>query len=155
MKGCSSWTDASIDCALGKAPEPDLAAHLATCPQCQNAVRENRARAARIDEALHRGAAVEPPLYGPERVMARIRGRADTRGWRTWAAAGSAMAALMIAIVLWVRRPAPEADVTALFTWRSPTGALLRPPVAAAWTTTPRLGEGFFKMKTTGEIHAQ
>jgi hypothetical protein len=76
-------------CALGKTPEPDLAAHLAICPQCQNALRESRAMAARIDEALCRSAAVEPPLYGPERVMARIHGQTDTRamvemgrGWK-------------------------------------------------------------------------
>jgi len=63
--------------------------------------------------------------------------------------------AVSIAIAMWVRSPAPEANVTALSTWSSPTQALLRPPVAAAWTTTPRLGEGFFKIKLSGEIHAQ
>jgi hypothetical protein len=155
MIGCSSWMGAIADCALGKMPEPDLAAHLAICPQCGNALRDRRAMAARIDEVLHRSAAVEPPLYGPERVMARIHGRAATRGWWSWAAAGSAIAALLIAIVMWVRRPAPEADVIALSTWRSPTQALLRPPVAAAWTTTPRLGEGYFKTQLMGEIHAK
>jgi anti-sigma factor RsiW len=148
--------DAIAGCALGETPEPDLAAHLAACPQCQDALRERRMMAARIDRALHRGAAVEPPLYGPERVMARVHGRADTGGWWRWAAAGIAMAALLIAIlIIGTRRPAPEADIAALSTWRSPTGALLRPPVAAAWTTTPRLGEGFFKMKPSGEMYAQ
>jgi hypothetical protein len=155
MTGCSSWMDAIADCALGKTPEPDLAAHLSICPQCQNALRDGRAMAARIDEVLHRTAAVEPPLYGPERVMARIHGQTDTRARWRWAAAGSAVLAALILIVLWVRRPAPEADVTALSTWRSPTQALLRPPVAAAWSTRPRLGEGFFKIKPSGEIHAQ
>jgi anti-sigma factor RsiW len=155
MTGCPQWKEAIADCALGKTPEPDLAAHLAICPQCQDALRESRAMAARIDEALHRRAAAEPPLYGPERVLARIHGRADTRAWWRWAAVGSAVLAVSIAIAMWVRRPAPEANVTALSTWSSPTQALLRPPVAAAWTTTPRLGEGFFKIKLSGEIHAQ
>jgi len=155
MKGCSRWMNAIADCALGKTLEPDLAAHLAICPQCENALRGSRAMAARIDEALHRSAAVDPPLYGPERVLARIHGQTDIRAWWRWAAVVSGMLAVSIAIVMWVRRPVPEADVTALSTWRSPTQALLGPPVAAAWTTRPRLGEGFFKIKPSGEIHAQ
>ena len=157
MKGCSSWMDAITDCALGKAPEPDLEAHLAICPGCENALRESHAMAARIDEVLHRRAAVEPPLYGPERVMARVIGQPHRRPWWRFAAVGSAALAMLIVIVVWVGRPAPKApaQVAALSTWRSPTQALLRPPVARAWITTPRLGEGFFKMKPSGEIHAQ
>jgi anti-sigma factor RsiW len=155
MKGCSSWMNAMADCGLGETPQPDFAAHLAICPQCRNALRETRAMAERIDEALHRGAAAEPPLYGPERVMARINGQANFRGWWRWATVGAAMVALLIAMAMWMRRPAREADVAALSKWRSPTESLLRAPVAAAWTTTPRLGEGFFKMKSLGEIHAQ
>jgi hypothetical protein len=154
MKGCSGWMDAINDCALGNTPEPDLAAHLLICPECQNTLRGSRAMAARIDEALHRSAAVEPPLYGPERVMAGLHGQTDTRAWWRWAAVGSAVAVL-IAIVMSMPRRAPEADVTALSTWRSPTEALLRPPVATAWTTMPRLGEGLFKIKASGEIDAQ
>jgi hypothetical protein len=155
MKGCAQWREAIADCALGKTPEPELAAHLAACPLCVDALRVSHAMAARMDEALHRRAAVEPPLYGPDRVMTRIHGQRDTGAWWRWAAVGSAMLALLIAIVMWVRRPAPEADVTALSTWRSPTQALLRPPVSAAWITRPRLGEGFFKFKPSGEMHAQ
>ncbi len=155
MKGCSSWMDAIADCALGNVPEPDFAAHLASCPRCEAALKESRATAARLDESLQRGAAVEPPLHGPERVMARIQEQADTVGWWRWATSVSAMAGLLIAIVMWVRRPAPEVDVSALSTWRSPTQSLLRPPVAAAWITTPRLGEGFFKIQPSGEIHAK
>ncbi len=155
MKGCSMWTDSIAGFALGDLPEPDLAAHLAICPLCQKALQDSRAMAARIDESLRRSAAVEPPLYGPERVMARIHGQTDTRGWWRWAMVGSALAAVLIAIVIWARRPPSEAEVTALSTWRSPTQALLRPPVAAAWSTTPRLGEEFFKIKPSGEIHAQ
>lgn len=153
--GCSGWMDAIAECALGKTPEPDFAAHLAICPQCQNALRESRAMAARMDAALHCSAAAEPPLYAPERVMARIHGQTDTRARWIWAAVVSAVLAVSIAIVMWVRRPAPVPDVSALSTWRSPTQALLGPPVAAAWTTRPKLGEGLFKIKTSGEIHAQ
>jgi hypothetical protein len=140
---------------LGQTPEPELAAHLAICPVCQAALEDRRAMAARIDAALHRSAAVEPPGYGPQRVMARIHGAANPRRWWRWAVVGSALAAMFIAIFLWVRRPAPVADVTALSSWRSPTQGLLRPPVAVAWTTAPRLGEGFFKIKSSGGTHAQ
>jgi hypothetical protein len=152
MNGCSSWQDAMADCALGQLPEPGFAAHLAICPRCEKALRDSRAMAARIDEVLDRSAAVEPPLYGPERVLARIHAQMDTRARWRWAAVGSAVLAVLISAVLWVR-PAPEPDAGALSTWRSPTQALLRPPVAAAWTTRPRLGEGLFEIK--GEIHAQ
>jgi hypothetical protein len=155
MKGCARWKEAIAACALGKTPEPDFAAHLTVCRQCENALQESRAMAARMDEALHRSAAVEPPLYGPERVMARIHGQTETRAWWRWAAVAGVVLALSIAIVMWVRRPTSGDDVTALSTWRSPTQALLRPPVAAAWTTRPRLGEEFFKIKPPGEIHAQ
>jgi len=155
MTSCPEWADAVAECALGTEPGPALAEHLRVCPQCENALRESRAMAARIDEALDRRAAVEPPLYGPERVMARVIVRTDTRRWWKWAAVGSAVAAMLLAIVMWVRRPTREADVTALSTWRSPTQALLQPPVAAAWSTTPRLGEEFFKINPSGEIHAQ
>jgi anti-sigma factor RsiW len=150
MTSCSNWADAIADCALGTEPGPALAEHLAVCPQCASALRESRAMAARIDEALDRRAGVEPPLYGPERVMARVAGQAEPRQWWRWAVVGCMV--VLMAIVMWIRRPRPE--VTALSTWRSPTEQLLRPPVAAAWTTTPRLGEGFFKIKS-GEIHAQ
>jgi len=151
MKGCSGWIDEIADCALGKTPEPDFAAHLEICPQCENALRENRAIAAQIEDAFHRVVAVEPPQYGPDRVMARIHGQANTHAWWRWAAALSVMAALLIAIAMWTRRPSPNADVIALSTWRSPTQALLSPPVAAAWTTTPRLAQEFFKIKLKGE----
>jgi hypothetical protein len=148
---CSDWADAIGDCALGSEPRPALAEHLAVCPQCADALRESRAMALRIDEALDRRAAVEPPLYGPERVMARLIGKAEPRRWWRWAAFGCVV--VLMAVVIWMRRPTPK--VTALSAWRSPTQVLLRPPVAAAWTTTPQLGEGFFKIKPSGEIHAQ
>jgi hypothetical protein len=107
-----------------------------------------------MDLALHRGAAVETPLYGPERAMARIHGRAANRGWWRWAVAGGAVALLLAVVMIGKHRTAPDADVTALSTWRSPTAALLNPPVAAAWSTTPRLGEGLFEIKRMGELHA-
>jgi hypothetical protein len=158
MTGCAEWRDAVADCALGVAAEPALAAHLAVCRGCADALRESQAAAARMNEALHRRAAVEPPFYGPDRVMARVgaRNRAGTRGWWRWAAVGSVLVVSM-AIIMWMRRPTPQTDVpvATLAAWRSPTQALLRPPVGAAWNTTPRLGEGFFDVKPLGGTHAQ
>ena len=156
MKACQEWKEAIAECALGQVPEPDMAAHLAVCPECENSLRESQAIAARIDQALQHSAAVEPPLYGPEQVMAQVGRQKDAHWLWTWATAGSVVAVTLIAIVMWMpRRPAPDASTAALSAWRSPTQALLRPPVSAAWSTTPRLGEGFFKIKPSGEIHAQ
>jgi anti-sigma factor RsiW len=155
MKGCANWQDAISNCALGRTPEADFAVHLATCPQCEKALRQGRAIAGRMEEMLQRSAAVEPPRLGPERVMRLIHEQAKIGGWWRWASVGSAALAVSIMMAIWVRRPAPEADVSALSRWRSPTQALLRPPVTAAWTTMPRLGEEFFKINPTGEIHAQ
>jgi hypothetical protein len=155
MKACAHWEEAILAAALGNPPQPDFAAHLALCPPCRDAVRASAAALGRIDASLHRAATVEPPAFGPERVMARIHARPAARPWFRWAALGGAMAALLLAVAMWVRRPAPEANTAALFAWRSPTQSLLRPPVPAAWTTMPRLGEGFFKFKPSGETHAQ
>jgi len=161
MNGCSRWTDAITDCALDGTPEPGFTAHLATCPQCQNALRHRRTAAARIDDVLRHSAAIEPPSHGPERVMARIHEQSEARVhgpslWWRWIAAGGAILAVLIAAVMMrAPRPAPEGDISALSAWRSPTQALLHPPVAAAWATTPTLGQGFFKIQPSGEKHAQ
>lgn len=157
MTGCPEWMDAVAGCALGDAAEPALAAHLAVCPACAEALHESRRAAARIDDALRRRVWIEPPLYGPARVMASISARnraGPSARWR-WAAVGS-VAAILLAIILWMRRPEPPpADVAALEAWRSPTASLLRPPVPAAWNTMPKFGQGFLAIKPSGELHAQ
>jgi hypothetical protein len=110
-----------------------------------------------MDAALERQARVEQPAYGPDRVMARIgeRNLAGARLWPRWTLLGcAAAAAVSIASVLWTRPPAAQINVAALASWRSPTEALLQPPVWAAWTTMPRLGEVFFEVKPLGEPHA-
>ncbi len=163
MKSCLRWADAINDCAAGKTPDSEFAAHLVICPECRNALEGRRAVAARMDEAIRRSGAVDPPLFGPERVMARVQRQPETRAWRRWASLRSAMPAASIgmliaissAILMWVPRPAPGPHVTALSTWRSPTEALLLPPVAAAWSIRPRLGEAFVKIKPSGEKHAK
>jgi hypothetical protein len=156
MKGCPEWSDAVADCALAGAAGPALAAHLAVCPGCADSLRESQRAVARMDAAVHRRTAVEPPVYGPDRIMACVSGRnrADTNPWWRWATVAT-VAAILIAIVLWTRRAPPQRDVAALVTWHSPTAALLRPPVPAAWNTMPQLGKGFFEVKTSGETHAQ
>jgi hypothetical protein len=63
--------------------------------------------------------------------------------------------AVLIASVVWTRRPIPQASVADLASWRSPTEELLQPPVSAAWNTMPRLGEVFFEMKPSGKSHEQ
>jgi len=156
MTGCPERRDAVAESALGDAVESGLGEHLAACPGCADALRECRRAAARMDEALRRRAAAEPPLYGPDRVMARIdgRSRANTRLLWRWASLGSATAVL-IASALWTMHSPPHGKAAALASWRSPTESLLQPPVGAAWNTMPRVGELFFEMKPLGETHAQ
>jgi hypothetical protein len=159
MKGCANWRDAVADCALGMVPGPAFAAHIDCCPNCAEALRESQAAAARMNTALDRRATVDPPSYGPDRVMARIAGRnlPHTTLWWRWALV-ACLTAMLIASVLWTRHPPRQTSgrtLAALVSWRSPTEALLQPPVRAAWTTTPRLGEVFFEVKPSGEMHAQ
>jgi hypothetical protein len=156
MKGCANWWDAVADCALGMTQGPEFASHLKDCQGCAEALRESMAAATRMNSLLDRRATVEPPSYGPDRVMSSIDGRnpATTSLWWRWALVGLATV-VVIASVLWTRRPTPLPSVSALASWRSPTEALLQPPVAAAWTTMPRLGEGVFELKPSGERHAQ
>ena len=160
MKGCTIWQDAVADCALGVVQDPAFAAHVDRCPGCAHALCEGRVAVARMNVALERRAAAEPPSYGPDRVMARIGGWnpvSTSLRWR-WALGlalvGCALA-VAIASVLWTRRPTPQPNVSALVSWHSPTDALLQPPVGMAWITMPRLGEGFFELKPSGERHAQ
>jgi hypothetical protein len=156
MKGCENWRDAVADCALGIVQGPALAAHLAGCLGCAEALRESQTAAARMNAALERRARVEPPSYGPDRVMTSIAGRDASRSglWWRWALVGCVIA-MLIVTVLWTRHPTPQSSVSALASWHSPTEVLLQPPVGTAWTTMPRLGEGLFELKPFGEKHAQ
>lgn len=161
MKGCLNWRDAVADYALDIARSPAFEAHLAGCADCAEALRESQAAAARMNAALDRRARVEPPSYGPDRVMARIGVQNPVRAtlWWRWALVGCATVAL-IASVLWgpfsmPRRPMQQPSVGTLVSWRSPTDDLLQPPVGTAWPTVPRLGEGIFEVRPLGETHVQ
>jgi anti-sigma factor RsiW len=156
MRGCPEWRDAVVDGALADAVEPALAAHLAACPECADALRECRRATARIDETLRRRAAVEPPPYGPDRVMARIGEHNPPRTirWWMWALAGGAAMLLMVGSQ-WKQHPQMQTSLTTLASWRSPTDTLLQPPVRTAWNTVPRVGDVFFEVKPTGDTHAQ
>jgi len=132
MRGCTEWRESIIDCALDEATPvpPALQSHLEVCADCSTALREHRAALERIDDVLDRRATAAPPANGPERVLARIAANRNRR-WR-WGGAAVAAAALA-AISLWTRHPMPEGDARALAQWRSPTEALMQPPVSAAW----------------------
>jgi hypothetical protein len=88
--------------------------------------------------------------------MARVSERSPARAslWWRWALGGCATVAL-IASALWTQRPTPQTSFATLASWRSPTDALLQPPVGEAWNIMPRLGEVFFEVKPKGETHAQ
>jgi anti-sigma factor RsiW len=156
MNGCANWRDSVADSALGIVQGAAFAAHLAGCPDCAEALRESQTAAVRMNAALDRRATIEPPSYGPDRVMARIAGSdlVRTSLWWGWALVACVIAVL-IASVLWIRRPTPQPSVSALASWHSPTEVLLQPPVGTAWITMPRLGEGLFELKPSEEKHAQ
>lgn len=157
MRGCANWRDAIADCALGLTQNDHaLATHLKDCQNCVEALRESLAAATRMNSVLGRRSTVEPPSYGPDRVMARIgeRNLSHTSLWRRWALVGLATVVVIVS-VLCTRRPTTQPSVSALASWRSPTENLLRPPVAAAWPTIPRLGEGVFEWKQLGDRHAR
>ncbi len=153
MTGCPEWAEALVRYALGEPTDTVFADHLTTCSRCTEALVEICAAAERMDAALGRLGAIEPPPFGADRVMARVAAR-NRPMWNRWVPAISA-AAILIAIAVWTLRPKPQPDIRAFVEWRSPTQILLRPPVAAAWTVAPHLGEGIIRLKPSGESNAQ
>ncbi len=157
--------------ALGEPREPAdrakptdaaLQAHLAACPACSEALATARAKADLMDAALRKLAAVEPPSYGPERVLARIEAQPAGLFQRVRAiAAVAALAALLLiagALVALRRPPRPEPALppaaTALSAWRSPTHWLLRSSADPLLKDVPRLGESFLRPRPLGEKNA-
>ncbi len=140
---CGELRPALLDCALGLAAAPPLAAHLAACAECRAELELLRQRAAAIDAELARGAAPPPALE--ERILERL---AHRRRWPALAAAAALAAALLLFAIL--TRPAPEPRLT-LSSWQSPTRSLLTPPLKAA-AATPRLGETLFPISPKSKI---
>lgn len=146
--------------ALGEPAGAALEAHLAACPACSQAVAAWRGKAGQLDAALRELSAVEPPAYGPERVLARIQLQPARPFRRLLAHATLAVLVLLACLLVALRRPVrvQQADllpVSALSTWRSPTQSLLRSPADALLKGVPRLGQGFLETKPSGEKNAQ
>lgn len=140
---CPESRSALLDCALGLAPPPPLAGHLAGCAECRAELERLRTRAAAIDAELVRGAAPPPALE--ERILERV---AHRRRWPALAAAAAVAAALLLFAIL--TRPAPQPQLT-LSSWQSPTRSLLTPPLKAA-AGPPRLGETLFPISLKSKI---
>lgn len=156
MIPCREWKDALIDHALGQAADAALEAHLAGCSACAAALRGWRERAAQLDPAIRQLTASEPGPYGPERILARaaLRPRPPFYMRLAWALP----LVILLALTFYkLSRPEPRAPLplTALSTWRSPTQSLLRSPADPLLKDVPRLGEGFFQMKSQGVKNAQ
>jgi len=169
MNACPEWNDRLMRHALGGPAEPAgpadaaLAAHLAACPACSEALAAGLGKAGEMDAALRKLAAVEPPAYGPERVLARIEAQPTGLFQRVRAIAALAALAVLLLIagaVVALRRPprpgpALPPGATALSAWRSPTHWLLRSPADPLLKEVPRLGQGFLETKSSGEKNAQ
>lgn len=156
MISCQEWKDALIDHALGESADAALEAHLAACPPCAEALRAWRERAARLDPAIRQITASEPGLYGPERILSRaaLRPRRPFYGRLAWALPLIVLLALAF-YRLARREPSVPPPLAALSNWRSPTQSLLRSPTDPLLKDVPRLGEGFFQMKSQGVKNAQ
>ena len=156
MIACNEWKDALIDHALGWPADAALEAHLAVCPACAEALQAWRERAAQLDPAIRQITTGEPGPYGPERILARVARAPQRLFYRrlAWALPLIILMALTIYRLTpkWSRDPLP---LTALSTWRSPTQSLLRSPTDPLLKDVPRLGEGFFQMKSQGVKNAQ
>ena len=156
MTDCQKWKDALIDHALGQPADAALEEHLAACPACAEVLRAWRERAAQMDPAIRQITTVEPGPYGPERILSRValRPRRPLYGRLAWVLP----LVILLALTFYkLYRPEPRAPLplTALSTWRSPTQSLLRSPADPLLKDVPRLGEGFFQMKSQGVKNAQ
>jgi len=156
MIACREWKDALIDHALGSPADAALNAHLAGCPACAAALREWRERAAQLDPAIRQLTAVEPEPFGPERILSRA---ATTRRQPFYTRLAWALPLIVLLVLAFFKlarkEPSVPPSLTALSTWRSPTQSLLRSPADPLLKHVPRLGEGFFPMKSQGVKNAQ
>ena len=155
MIACREWKDALIDHALGQPADTALEAHLAACTACAAALRTWRERAAQLDPAVRQLTASEPGPYGPERILSHVAlPRRRFVGRLAWALP---LIVLMVLVFYKLSRREPNItpSLTALSTWRSPTQSLLRSPADPLLKDVPRLGEGFFPMKSQGVKNAQ
>ena len=156
MIPCREWKDALIDHALGQSADAALEAHLAGCSACAAALRGWRERAAQLDPAIRQLTASEPGPYGPERILSRaaVQSRRPFYGRLVWAL--PLIVLLVLASYKLTRREPPVThSLTALSNWRSPTQSLLRSPADPLLKDMPRLGEGYFQMKSQGVKNAQ
>jgi hypothetical protein len=156
MTDCQKWTDALIDHALGQPADAALEAHLAGCSACAAALRGWSERASQLDPAIRQLTAVEPGPYGPERILSLValRPRRPFYARLAWALP----LVILLALTFYkLSRPEPRAPLplTALSTWRSPTQSLLRSPADPLLKDVPRLGEGYYRMKSQGVKNAQ
>jgi anti-sigma factor RsiW len=151
MTPCRAWNGELVECALGRTPSRELAAHLARCAECNGALEAWRARASEMDRALTRLARSEPRYGGPERVLARIATTAPAPSYLRLVAAAFAMVVLACLMVFTAR---PVRTIS-LSTWRSPTQSLLRSQADPLLKSVPRLGDGLLEMHLEKEDYAQ
>ena len=147
-----------VDHALGQPADAALGAHLTACPNCSQALRAWRQKAAQMDAAVQELAAAEPRAYGPERILAQIERFPLRRPFYGRIAMATLMLAICLVAVLYRQTRPPKSvpfPAVALSTWRSPTESLLHSAADPLLTSVPHLGKGFFETKSAGDKNGQ
>jgi len=166
MNSCEKWQDALRDAALTGAGTPELFAHLQTCANCSETLKDLEARRARLDALLPmvaRGSQPSPDFRA--RVLAAAEAADERKRFRPsriwlWTGASAILAVLVLVVAL--RRqaqppvsPAELAAAQKLAEWRAPSDAFLSTPGEGFLSSTPKFGQSYFHApvkNSSGEI---
>jgi predicted anti-sigma-YlaC factor YlaD len=157
MNACQEWTEMLVDHALGRPADAALDAHLTACPNCSQALRAWRQKAAQMDAVVQQLAAAEPRAYAPERVLAQIKRFPQRTPFYVRIAMATLVLAICLVAVLYraTKQKSVPFPAVALSTWRSPTESLLHSAGDPLLKSVPHLGKGFFETKSAGDKNDQ
>lgn len=118
---CRSYRGALLDVALGAPEPPGLEAHLASCPECREALERERAHVSRMDLELRSALEVEPSPALLSRARRRVAEKepSPARPWLRWLVPAGVGLAVLTGAILVGRRVAPPAA--------PPSAAVVRP----------------------------
>ncbi len=133
MTDCAKLRDHLEDAALGEAETPALRGHLAECEACAAELERQRRLALRIDGAVRSVVRAEPPPQLPAAVAMRLTGAPRPHRPRNVLSRSSPLLALAAVLALiatigfhaFERPGVAPSELSALMSWRSPTGSLL------------------------------
>jgi hypothetical protein len=151
---CEKWQNPLREAALTGTNTPELLAHLQTCANCSETLKDLEVRKARLDALLPmvaRGS--QPSADFRARVLAAAQTADEKKGirpWRIWALTGASAALAVLVIVVALRRqtqssvlPSELAAAQKLAEWRAPSDAFLATPGQDLLRTVPKLGQSY------------